>query len=802
MSKKISFLISFLVFSFFGSILLLPTLNPIYKKNELFNFFSNLENIFYDIKIISKGPVKSHDDIVIVGIDEESIAKIGRWPWSRDKFVHLSKELLSYNPKMIAYDIVFSEEEVNEFKNVSEEIKKIFSTEKTALTEEISKKLELAAIDHDADSKFSEVIKESTDKLIFGYMFIQETLLTNELRESEKYQGNNLKSNLLLRKKEEATSLEPIFTSYTNVINSISQYSDVLKHEGFLNGESDSDSIYRRSHLVYKFKDKVFPSISLKMYSLYKNIEIASIKTKSLENLIVFDDLTLIRSNPKETIPINVDLQGSFYVNYRGPKYSFPHYSIANILSEDSLLVGKKFNPKTGAVESFSLKKKDAFKDKVILIGATASLLSDIRPTPFNKRNYPGVEIHATVLDNLIKGDYLQKSESQYIIQFFLMFLLALFLCWLVVSFSYSYSFFIFISMFFLIGLVDFYYFFLAKGIVTDISLIFIQAATTYGFLLLYRYFVEEKDNRFLINTFKSYLSPELIDSMYKAKELPSLGGETRFMTAFFSDVQGFSTFSEQLTPGELVSWLNEYLTAMTDILIDEMGTLDKYEGDAIVAFFGAPVEYQDHAERACRVAIRMQMRLQEMRKDLESHKGDQIKKIIRQTRARVGLNTGNMLTGNVGSKQRMNYTMMGHAVNLASRLESSAKQYGIFVQITEATKKEVEGKFLVRRIDLILVMGVSDPIQTYELLDFIDTKNENLELLGKNFEKGIDLYNEKKWDEALEFFEKSLDYEKYRLSFDPDQTNPSKIYINRCQNFKKNQPPKEWNGVYVLESK
>jgi adenylate cyclase len=273
-------------------------------------------------------------------------------------------------------------------------------------------------------------------------------------------------------------------------------------------------------------------------------------------------------------------------------------------------------------------------------------------------------------------------------------------------------------------------------------------------------------------------------------------------MTAFFSDVQGFSTFAEHLTPAELVSWLNEYLTAMTTILIDEMGTLDKYEGDAIVAFFGAPVEYQDHAERACRVAIRMQIRLQEMRENLESHKGDQIKKFIRQTRARVGLNTGNMLTGNVGSKQRMNYTMMGHAVNLASRLESSAKQYGIFVQITEATKKEVEEKFLVRRIDLILVVGVSDAIQTYELLDFADSKNKNLELLCTNFEKGIDLYIEKRWDEALEFFEKSLEYEKYRLSFDPDQTNPSKIYINRCQNFKKNPPSKEWNGVYVLESK
>jgi len=802
MSKKVSFLISFLVFSFFGSILLLPTLNPIYKKNALFNFFSDFENIFYDIKTIFKGPVQANDDIVIVGIDEESIAKIGRWPWSRDKFVDLSNQLLSYEPKMVAYDIVFSEEERNEFKNVSDEIKKIFSTQKTPLTEVINEKLEESVKKNDSDSKFAEVIKKSSDKLIFGYMFIQDSLLTHELRKSEKYEGSTLKSNLLLRKKEEETSLLPIFTSYTNVINSIPQYSSVLKHEGFLNGESDSDSIYRRAHLVYKFKDKVFPSISLKMFSLYKNIDITSIKTKSLENLIVFDELTLIRSNPKETIPINVDLQGSFYVNYRGPKYSFRHYSIADIFSEGAIITGKKFNRETGAVESFSLKKEDAFKNKAILIGSTASLLSDIRPTPFNKRNYPGVEIHATVLDNLITGDYLQKNESQYIIQFFLMFLLAILLCFLVVSFSYSYSFFVFIIMFLLIAVTDFYYFFLAKGIVTNISLIFIQALTTYGFLLLYRYFIEEKDNRFLINTFKSYISPELIDSMYKAKELPSLGGETRFMTAFFSDVQGFSTFSEQLTPAELVNWLNEYLTAMTDILIDEMGTLDKYEGDAIVAFFGAPVEYQDHAERACRVAIRMQMRLQEMRKDLTSHKGDLIKKFIRQTRARVGLNTGNMLTGNVGSKQRMNYTMMGHAVNLASRLESSAKQYGIFVQITETTKKEVEGKFLVRRIDLILVMGVSDPIQTYELLDFADSKNENLESLCSNFEKGIDFYNSKKWDEALDCFEKSLDYEKHRLSFDPEQTNPSKIYIDRCKKFKKNPPSKEWNGVYVLESK
>ena len=800
MSKKISFIISLSFAFFFIALLLLPTLNPSYKKMPFFNFLDNIENIVYDAKTLTRGAIPSSNKIVIAGIDEESITKVGRWPWSRRHLINLTKNLVSFDSKMVAFDIVFSEEEENQLENVSDEVKDILSTYKLGENKkELYQLLDSKVKENDFDLNFSNLISKEKDKLVFGYMFIGGSSVSNDLEKTNKYSGDDLKSQLLLREKQKNKSADSLYKEYNYVIKSIPEYSKNLLHEGFLNGEADADSIYRKSHLVYKFRDKVFPSISLKLFSMYEKSEAVSVKTKSLDDFVVYDKLVLVKE--KETKEIDTDLKGAFYVNFRGPKYSFPHFSVADILDDSDMIVGKFYDIETNLVKEVKLSKKEAFKDKIILIGATASLLSDIRPIPFNKRNYPGVEIHATVLDNLIKGDYLHKTESQYIIQMIFMLLVAIFLVFLVLKLTYSKGFIAFFLLFSLILLVDYFYFFLTKGVIIDISIIYLEIIFIYGSLLLYRYFVEEKDNRFLINTFKSYLSPELIDSMYKTKELPSLGGETRVMTAFFSDVQGFSSFSEKMTPAELVSWLNQYLTEMTTILVDEMGTLDKYEGDAMVAFFGAPVKYEDHAIRACRVALKMQIKLQEMRENIDTD-GGKINEFIKQTRARIGLNTGTMLTGNVGSKQRMNYTMMGHSVNLAARLESSAKQYGIFIQVAEATKKAAESQFLARRIDKIVVIGISKPVQTYEILDFLEKKNDNLRKLAETFEKGIDEYNKKNWEKAKEYFSEALKFESYRLSFDEEQTNPSLIYIERCTAFIKNPPEEDWDGVYVLDSK
>ena len=240
----------------------------------------------------------------------------------------------------------------------------------------------------------------------------------------------------------------------------------------------------------------------------------------------------------------------------------------------------------------------------------------------------------------------------------------------------------------------------------------------------------------------------------------------------------------------------------MTDILLEERGTLDKYEGDAIIAFFGAPMKLDDHAARACRVAAKMQSKLLDLRKKWVSE-GDKWPEIVKQMRMRIGINSGSIVTGNMGSTQRMNYTMMGDSVNLAARLEEAAKQYGIFTQVSEFTKDLAGEGFVWRELDTMRVVGKSEPVTTFDLLDSEEACEQNLRDLKEEFEKGLVLYKEMKWDEAIAQFNKSLVFENIRFpELEGQKTNPSLVYIDRCEEYKKNPPPADWDGVYVLTSK
>jgi adenylate cyclase len=288
---------------------------------------------------------------------------------------------------------------------------------------------------------------------------------------------------------------------------------------------------------------------------------------------------------------------------------------------------------------------------------------------------------------------------------------------------------------------------------------------------------------------------------MYQSGEAPKLGGDAGIRTAYFTDIQGFSTFSEKLSATKLVELLNEYLTVMTDILIAEQGTLDKYEGDAIIAFFGAPMPLPDHASRSVKVALKMQDALKELRAKW-TNEGDKWPEIVHQMRMRIGINSGEIVTGNMGSKMRMNYTMMGDAVNLAARLEESAKQYGIFVQISHFTYGLVKEQFFCRELDTIRVVGKSEPITTYEPMYEINQPNELLAKLTNTFHQGLAAYKKQNWNEAKIFFEQSLMLEFERYPELKHKTNPSKIYLHRCEEFQKKPPPQNWDGVYNLTEK
>jgi len=476
-----------------------------------------------------------------------------------------------------------------------------------------------------------------------------------------------------------------------------------------------------------------------------------------------------------KTVRIPLNEKNRHIVTYFGPKSKpFSYYSFYDIMKD---------------------RVQGSLDGKIFIVGSTIPAMFDIVSTPVDNP-YPGVEVHASLLNSYLTNTFVTRFPPW---QDFLILL--------------------FVGI--IIGFISFMFKPLWGGILTIVSIFayFLLAMTVFGnnhlwieiarpilaiiltftAVMAYRYITEEKDRKFLQSTFKAYLSPELIDIMYKQKQSPKLGGDEGIRTAYFTDIQSFSTFSEKLgSPTRLVELLNEYLTVMTDTLLSHFGTLDKYEGDAIIAFFGAPMPMEDHAKQACLTALDMQKKLGDLRRKWMSE-GDKWPKIVHEMRMRIGINTGPITTGNMGSKVRMNYTMMGDHVNLAARLESAAKQYGIYTMISNFTYDMVKNDFETRQIDKITVVGKSEPVTVYELISEKGLLNRDLTKLLELYNQGISYYYNQQWDKAVEAFTASESLEPFK-SF--ASRTPSGIFVKRCGEYKAAPPGRNWDGVYNLTSK
>ena len=321
--------------------------------------------------------------------------------------------------------------------------------------------------------------------------------------------------------------------------------------------------------------------------------------------------------------------------------------------------------------------------------------------------------------------------------------------------------------------------------------------ALTYASNIIFQFLHEQQDKKFLRKTFGTYIAPKVLDKMYEEKQAPKLGGVEGHHTAFFSDIQNFSTFSEALEPERMVALMNEYLTVMSKVVLDNEGTLDKYIGDAIVAFYGAPAPVENHEVKSCITALEMQRALAELREKWKSE--NDWPDIVYSMQHRIGLNSGRMVTGNMGSEMTMNYTMMGDTVNLAARLESSAKQYGVYNFVGENIYESAKDEFIFRLLDFVQVKGKNIPVKVYELVsEKSNANNESINLI-RTFEKGLDHYFQKDWDSAIKYFEKANSLEDH---FDSRNTTPSFVYIDRCTMFKENPPDDDWDGVWAMTSK
>ena len=488
------------------------------------------------------------------------------------------------------------------------------------------------------------------------------------------------------------------------------------------------------------------------------------------------------------------------------------------------------------------------FYNKIVILGVAVEVLHDVKSTPFY--NYmdlsqltPGMETHANAIQTILHENYIKVfggKTTRYMVEGapypMVNFLLIFCLCTLayilltkielhpivagIIIFSEGLVYYAFAMGMFANdnwwfwkstvasllpgGLHEKYYDQLqvvlpgpGESYMMPIVAPLIGLVLTYASNIIFQFLHEQQDKKFLRETFGTYIAPKVLDKMYEEKQAPKLGGVEGHHTAFFSDIQNFSTFSEALEPTRMVALMNEYLTVMSQVILDNEGTLDKYIGDAIVAFYGAPAPVENHEKKSCTTALLMEDALEDLRQKWRGE--NDWPDIVYSMQHRIGLNCGKMVTGNMGSEMRMNYTMMGDTVNLAARLESSAKQYGVYNFVGQNIYEETKDEFIFRFLDFVRVKGKTIPVKVYELVSAKNNADNHTVNLIKVFEEGLDHYYQQQWDKALIHFEKAEGMEDH---FTSRNTTPSAVYIERCIMFKDNPPGKDWDGVWTMTSK
>lgn len=562
------------------------------------------------------------------------------------------------------------------------------------------------------------------------------------------------------------------------------------KHTAFYNTSLDNDGTIRSKRLITRFGKTYFPSLALKAFMLAsnQNAEVKIEVNPATGRREIVDFSLLDNDSGNKVFSIPTDGQGSLMINYAGPDRMFAHLSFSELLndSDDAEIEIREINPATGHwdIAHEPIKKSKWLKDKIFIVGATATGIFDLRVTPFQK-NYPGAETHANVISDLLTRNFMRPWDEERSKMPLMILVIGMVLSVTLAQLGAIGG--LILTGLFLVVLWFFDKFYLFDhGIVVMIIWPFMMVGGVFVTMTFYRYLTEERGKRELRQTFQKYVSPAIVEEILSDPKNIELGGRKQNLTVFFSDVRGFTTISEKLDPRALSDLLNSYLTPMTELVFKHRGTLDKYMGDAVMAFFGAPIPYQDHAKHACRCALQSVKKLFELQKEYE-------KKGLPTIDIGIGLNTGEVSVGNMGSQTVRSYTVMGDAVNLASRLEGINKQYGTRIIISEFTYNLVKDDFICREVDWVRVKGKALPVKIYELISEGKSAGKMQDVL-KWFHEGYLKYHEKAWGSALEAFTTALNLK-------PDD-EVSKVYLTRCQEYLVEPPPDEWDGVFVMKTK
>jgi adenylate cyclase len=562
---------------------------------------------------------------------------------------------------------------------------------------------------------------------------------------------------------------------------------------GFVTAELDMDGFIRRYRLVQEHLGENYLAFALQVMLADQNIENAE---------------TIRSGNTLRVGPFSIPLylNETMLINYYGgPTGTFPEFDFDQVIDDASYMTVSEqeiFEINTFDDPEYGLLHQGVFRDKIVLVGATMPELQDYFSTPFAPfRNMPGYQTHANAIQTILDKSFIYSLGEN-----FELFILILFAVSVVFISLYTSALWGLLAVFLHVSgytsLVIFM--FIEHSVLLPVTGPLLTIVVGYLISVIYNYVTEQREKGRIKLMFGSYVSPELVNIIIDSGDDPKLGGEESVITAFFSDIQNFASFSEKLNPTQLVDLINEYMTAMTEILTEERGTLDKYLGDAIVAFFGAPVHMPDHALKACITSQRMQKKQRELKEKWKSE-GKKWPEVVTHMQTRIGLNTGLVITGNMGSSTRFNYTMMGDNVNLAARCETACKSYGVYTIATEDTKTEAEkygNDCVFRLLDKIVVVGRTKPVTVYEIVGLRSDANAKSLRCVRLFEMALNEYYGQNFKDAHELFRQSARLEPNQLEMPGVYTNPSLIFLERCEKMLQNPPDPDWDGVFVMSRK
>ena len=737
-----------------------------------FLFLQNVEQRSLDMRFAARGQRPHDERIVIVGIDEKTLQNVGAFPLPRTSYALLVNRLTAGGAGVIAFDVTFPTPESNSAQQALAQLQRELGSSAPAKVTARIKQLE-AAGDHDA--AFAAALQQS-GRVVLGHLFLdRERAQSADAKRSEEYfniiWAKAFPQVLKVKSKGRDFDLGRAWLEnggnvYPGAEANLALLAESAASYGFFNTNPDPDGTLRRALLIVRYGDQdFFPSLAMQTLREYEKIPDQEIAAYISEN-----GLERIQFGRHNLRPWH---DGSVLINYAGPYHTYQHYSMWDILR--------------GAVPP------DTFKNKIVLVGGTALGIGDLRSTPFEKQDagYMGVEVHANIIDNLLhsdekgRGSLTRGLQEEMIDTGFILLFGLVFGFW----FSRIKPLYSTISLFLTLGaFAGFIYFSFARwGLWLSCVIPAGTLVVNYAVITSFRMIFEEGEKRKIRKTFSQYLSPGVIALIEKdPQKYIRPGGETKDLTVMFSDIRGFTTLSEGLTADELVLLLNEYLGEMTEVLFRSLGTLDKYIGDAIMAFWGSPYPQTDHAYRACVCALEMVATLEKLNARWQAEGRKQIS-------IGVGLNTGPVNVGNMGSAKRLAWTVMGDNVNLASRLEGMTKEYRSKIVISEGTHREIAAQFVCRDLDKIRVKGKHQPVTIYELLDFAAEK-EKYEPLLSSFNHAMEAYREQNWREAAGRLGEML------TRFPDD--GPTQIFLDRVLEFMQNAPEPDWDGVYVMKTK